>query len=78
MNSVPGSGDTEPDVTITVCADGPLLVRGAPTILDTDGNPIPNNRATVALCRCGRTSIAPFCDSSHKKKVRRNPAGSDD
>ncbi|BAH48459.1 CDGSH iron-sulfur domain-containing protein [Rhodococcus opacus] len=71
MNSIPLSGAGESDVTITVCPDGPLLVRGAARILDTEGNPIGGDRATVALCRCGRTSIAPFCDSSHKKKRRR-------
>ncbi|MFC9359335.1 CDGSH iron-sulfur domain-containing protein [Rhodococcus sp. NPDC057014] len=71
MNSIPTSGAGESDVTITVCPDGPLLVRGAARILDTDGNPIGGGRATVALCRCGGTSIAPFCDSSHKKRRRR-------
>ncbi|MFD9662796.1 CDGSH iron-sulfur domain-containing protein [Rhodococcus sp. NPDC059968] len=70
MNSIPIAGTDESDVTITVCPDGPLLVRGAARILDTEGNPIGNDRATVALCRCGRTSIAPFCDSSHKKRRR--------
>ena len=71
MNSIPTSGAGESDVTITVCPDGPLLVRGAARILDTEGNQIGGDRATVALCRCGRTSIAPFCDSSHKKRRRR-------
>ncbi|EID77953.1 MULTISPECIES: CDGSH iron-sulfur domain-containing protein [Rhodococcus] len=76
MNSIPipgadeSAGADESDVTITVCPDGPLLVRGAARILDTDGNPLGGDRATVALCRCGRTSIAPFCDSSHKKRRR--------
>ncbi|MDI9938229.1 CDGSH iron-sulfur domain-containing protein [Rhodococcus sp. IEGM 1351] len=76
MNSIPIPGADESavadesDVTITVCPDGPLLVRGAARILDTDGNPLGDGRATVALCRCGRTSIAPFCDSSHKKRRR--------
>jgi CDGSH-type Zn-finger protein len=71
MNSIPTAGTDHSDVTITVCPDGPLLVRGAARILDPDGNPIGHDRATVALCRCGRTSIAPFCDSSHKRKRRR-------
>ncbi|MFC9764087.1 MULTISPECIES: CDGSH iron-sulfur domain-containing protein [Rhodococcus] len=70
MNSIPIAGADESDVTITVCPDGPLLVRGAARILDPEGNPLGTDRATVALCRCGRTSIAPFCDSSHKKRRR--------
>ncbi|MFZ2177372.1 MAG: CDGSH iron-sulfur domain-containing protein [Rhodococcus sp. (in: high G+C Gram-positive bacteria)] len=73
MSVSPDSVDSEGDVTITVCADGPLLVRGAAQLFDTDGNLIRNSRNVVALCRCGRTSIAPFCDSSHKKKLRRRP-----
>ncbi|WP_241249961.1 CDGSH iron-sulfur domain-containing protein [Rhodococcus sp. X156] len=57
-----------PEVTITVCPDGPLLVRGPAELLDGDGNALTRNRETVALCRCGRSGIAPFCDSTHKKR----------
>ncbi|WP_366146508.1 CDGSH iron-sulfur domain-containing protein [uncultured Pseudokineococcus sp.] len=52
--------------SITVCPDGPLLVRGDVEIVGTDGEPVERRRQTVALCRCGRTSIAPYCDGSHK------------
>ncbi|SIR95582.1 CDGSH iron-sulfur domain-containing protein [Williamsia sterculiae] len=54
------------EVSIVVCERGPLLVSGPMSLLDSDGNPIPTHRSTVALCRCGRTSLAPFCDGSHK------------
>lgn len=57
--------------TITVCPDGPLLVRGDVEIVGTDGEPVERRRSTVALCRCGRSSIAPYCDGSHK--VRKGP-----
>jgi hypothetical protein len=53
--------------TITVCPDGPLLVRGGYELLDGDDRPIDPGRATVALCRCGASSIKPFCDGSHKR-----------
>jgi len=53
-------------VTISLCLDGPMLVRGDLTLLDPDGREIPRNRSTIALCRCGRTAAAPFCDGSHK------------
>ncbi len=59
-------GDADP-VTITVCPDGPLLVRGGYELLDGDDRPIDPGRATVALCRCGASSIKPFCDGSHKR-----------
>jgi hypothetical protein len=68
----PELGQPEPrqpepgDVTVTACPDGPLLVRGPATILGPDGEPVPRRRATVALCRCGGTAIAPWCDGTHK------------
>ncbi|PZR53868.1 CDGSH iron-sulfur domain-containing protein [Xylanimonas oleitrophica] len=55
-----------PQVTVTACPDGPLLVRGPATILDADGRPVPRRRATVALCRCGGTAVPPWCDGTHK------------
>ena len=69
MTDLDPAGRSESDpVTITVCPDGPLLVRGAVDLLDASGEPIANQRNVVALCRCGRTGRPPFCDSSHKKK----------
>jgi CDGSH-type Zn-finger protein len=57
----PGGG-----TTITPYRDGPLLVRGDFRLLDTDGNEIDPGRRTVALCRCGKSGIKPFCDGTHK------------
>jgi len=54
------------EVTITAYPDGPLLVRGAAAIQDADGDPIETARRTVALCRCGLSTIKPFCDGTHK------------
>jgi len=65
VGSEPAAG-SEP-VTITVCPDGPLLVRGGYELLDGDDRPIDPGRATVALCRCGASAIKPFCDGSHKR-----------
>jgi CDGSH-type Zn-finger protein len=53
-------------VTITPYRDGPLIVRGDFRLLDTDGAEIDPGRRTVALCRCGRSGIKPFCDGTHK------------
>lgn len=60
------TGGAAPDVTVTACPDGPLLLRGPATILGPDGEPVERRRATVALCRCGGTAIAPWCDGTHK------------
>ena len=51
---------------ITPYKDGPLLVRGPFDIVDQDGNTIDPKRKTVALCRCGKSKIKPFCDGTHK------------
>jgi CDGSH-type Zn-finger protein len=70
---VNSDSDIEGDraVTITVCPDGPLLVRGPAALLDADGRALRRERATVALCRCGGTGIPPFCDGTHKKRKAR-------
>jgi CDGSH-type Zn-finger protein len=51
--------------TITAYPDGPLIVRGPFLITDEHGTPIDAGRRTVALCRCGRSQLRPFCDGSH-------------
>jgi CDGSH-type Zn-finger protein len=53
-------------VEIVPYRDGPLIVRGPFTLCDEDGRPIHTGRATVALCRCGRSKLRPFCDGSHR------------
>ena len=53
--------------TITPYADGPLIVRGDFRLVDVDGNEIDPGRGTVALCRCGKSGLKPFCDGSHKR-----------
>lgn len=58
--------EKDAEVTIVACTDGPLLVRGAAAIVDSDGEPIAQRRRTVALCRCGVSTIKPFCDGTHK------------
>jgi CDGSH-type Zn-finger protein len=43
---------------------GPIWVRGGIPIKSADGKTY-EVRNRVTLCRCGRSSIKPFCDSSH-------------
>ncbi len=52
--------------TITAYPDGPLLLRGDADLVTVDGEPIVRHRRTVALCRCGLSTIKPFCDGTHK------------
>lgn len=62
MSRVP----TTAGVEVRVCPDGPLLVRGAETIVDDDGNEHAVTRPVVAVCACGKSSRKPWCDSTHK------------
>ena len=64
-----------PRATITPYRDGPLLVRGEVELVTAEGDPIPRNRRTVALCRCGLSSIKPFCDGTHKASGFRTEDG---
>lgn len=53
-------------VRIVACPDGPFLVRGADTIADASGTAHPVTRPVVAVCRCGKSARAPWCDGTHK------------
>jgi CDGSH-type Zn-finger protein len=53
--------------TITPYRDGPLIVRGDFRLVDQDGLEIDPGRDTIALCRCGKSGIKPFCDGAHKR-----------
>ena len=68
----------EDDVVITPYRDGPLLVRGPFKLQDQDGNLIEVGRETVALCRCGKSRIRPFCDGTHQLVRFRAPSGAED
>jgi CDGSH-type Zn-finger protein len=51
---------------IVACTNGPLLVRGEVDLVSGSGEPIARTRKTVALCRCGVSTIKPYCDGTHK------------
>ena len=58
--------EREEEPVIVACTDGPLLVRGEVALQTSSGETIEPHRRTVALCRCGVSTIKPFCDGSHK------------
>jgi CDGSH-type Zn-finger protein len=62
---------------ITPYRDGPLVVRGPFRMVDQDGEEIAVDRGTVALCRCGRSRLRPFCDGSHKLTRFKAPSGAE-
>jgi CDGSH-type Zn-finger protein len=54
------------EVVITPYRDGPLLVRGPVNLVGADGEAVTPRRNTIALCRCGKSRLRPFCDGTHK------------
>lgn len=54
------------EIEITPYPNGPFLVRGPIRLWDENGNEVELRRRTVAICRCGRSRIHPFCDGTHK------------
>lgn len=54
------------EVVIVPYQDGPYLVRGPVTLRDQRGVPIGMSRQPIALCRCGKSRIRPFCDGTHQ------------
>jgi len=67
----------EEHATITPYRDGPLLVRGPFRMIDQDGREIDVGRRTVALCRCGKSRMRPFCDGTHKLVRFSAPSGAE-
>lgn len=68
---------TRPDGTppeLVLCPDGPMLVRGAAVVIDEDGARHPTSRPVSAVCRCGATARAPWCDGSHQVIAARKRA----
>jgi CDGSH-type Zn-finger protein len=57
--------------------DGPLLVVGPVEVVLPDGRRVRSERPVTALCVCRRTRRAPFCDTSHRRKVRTTDAAGD-
>jgi CDGSH-type Zn-finger protein len=78
MARVQTSGSpVEDEAIITPYCDGPYIVRGNFRITDQDGNPIEPGRKTIALCRCGKSQIRPFCDGTHKLIGFQAPGGAE-
>jgi CDGSH-type Zn-finger protein len=65
------------DTRITPYRDGPLIVRGPFVLEDQDGKPIDAGRETIALCRCGKSRMRPFCDGTHRLVRFRAPSSAE-
>ena len=67
------SGEPTTAHEVLLCPDGPVLIPGPVTVEDEQGVKHHSERPVVALCRCGASSVPPWCDGSHKQ-VRPRPA----
>lgn len=56
----------EGDAEVVLCPGGPMLLRGAHSVEDADGNLHETTRPISAVCRCGKSAIQPWCDGTHK------------
>lgn len=55
---------------VVITADGPVLISGPVEVVLPDGRRVRSDRPVTALCVCRRSRRAPFCDTSHRRKVR--------
>jgi uncharacterized Fe-S cluster protein YjdI/CDGSH-type Zn-finger protein len=60
-----GPPDVTP-VTVRTVRNGPLYIAGRVAVVGPDGATI-TEETRLALCRCGGTRNAPFCDNSHRR-----------
>ena len=61
-----GTDDDFPHPDVVLHPHGPMLVRGAETIVDEAGTAHAVDRPVVAVCRCEKSSRLPWCDGTHK------------
>jgi CDGSH-type Zn-finger protein len=57
---------------IVLTDEGPILVSGPVEVVLPDGRRVRSDRAVTALCTCRRSRRQPFCDTSHRRKVRQD------
>ncbi|MFD4628434.1 CDGSH iron-sulfur domain-containing protein [Streptomyces sp. NPDC058284] len=66
---------------VTVDPEGPLLVEGPVEVVADDGTVSASRRFAVAICTCRRSRTYPWCDTSHRRRVKRrqedNPSTTD-
>jgi uncharacterized Fe-S cluster protein YjdI/CDGSH-type Zn-finger protein len=60
------------EVVVELRPNGPYFVRG-PVRVVTPAGEVVHDGTRVALCRCGNTKHAPFCDNTHREIGFRDP-----
>ena len=52
-------------ITIKIIENGPYRIEGEFKLVDAQGNEVPIRKPS--LCRCGGSTMKPFCDGTHSK-----------
>lgn len=55
------------ETKITIRRNGPYVIEGPITIIDSNGIEMRIERPVIKLCRCGQSADKPFCDGAHKQ-----------
>lgn len=53
-------------IKIIARENGPLMIPAKATYVNKDGETIETTKPQIAICRCGLSENAPFCDGKHK------------
>ena len=62
-----------PSNRVVITSDGPVLVQGPVRVELPDGRVATSERPVTAICVCGSSARYPFCDTSHRRRVRSAP-----
>ncbi len=52
-----------------------MLVEGPVEVTCPDGSVAVSDRFVVAVCTCRRSRMYPWCDTSHRRRVKREDGG---
>jgi CDGSH-type Zn-finger protein len=59
---------------VRLVPDGPILIRGPVRIELPDNTAVESDRFVVAICACRRSKTYPLCDTSHRRRQRKEPS----
>ncbi|MGA8115425.1 MAG: CDGSH iron-sulfur domain-containing protein [Actinocatenispora sp.] len=68
MPSTPGDARR-----IRIDPHGPMMIDGPVEVVLADGTTVRSDRFQVAVCTCLRSHSYPWCDTSHRRRVRTVP-----
>jgi CDGSH-type Zn-finger protein len=73
VDEEPGPSGASRQPQLRLYPGGPLIIRGEVELVGVDGRVLNPRRRVVALCRCGRSALLPYCDGNHKQVASFSP-----